>query len=86
VKKQVAMKTTGYKKLHVTAMLCIIANGNKLPPYVILNRNTVAKENFCLKICMDDMEVNGRLVWMFMGMSAWCIFGAMEYACNGCIL
>jgi hypothetical protein len=43
-KKQVAMKTTGYKKLHVTVMLYIIANGNKLPPNVILNRKTVAKE------------------------------------------
>jgi hypothetical protein len=43
----VAMKTTGYKKLYVTVMLCITANGNKLPPYITLNRKTVPKENFC---------------------------------------
>jgi hypothetical protein len=85
-KKQVAMKTTGYKKLCVTVMLCITANGNKLPPYVILNRKTVAKENFCLKKCMYDIRVNGRLAWMCVGMSDWCIMKTMEYACNGCIL
>jgi hypothetical protein len=45
--KQVAKKTTGYKKLHVTVMLCITANGNKLTPHIILNRKTVQKENFC---------------------------------------
>jgi hypothetical protein len=41
------MKTTGYGKLHVTVMLCITANGNELPLYVILNRRTMTKENFC---------------------------------------
>jgi hypothetical protein len=45
--KQVAMKTTGYEKLHVTVMLCVTTNGNKLPPYVILNRKAVPKEHFC---------------------------------------
>jgi hypothetical protein len=29
--KQVAMKTKDYKKLHVTVILGITANGNKLP-------------------------------------------------------
>jgi hypothetical protein len=43
--KQVAMKTTGYEMLHVTVVLCITANDNKLPPYIILNRKTVPKEN-----------------------------------------
>jgi hypothetical protein len=42
-----AMKTTCYKKLCVTVMLCTTADGNKLLPCIILNRKTVAKENFC---------------------------------------
>jgi hypothetical protein len=45
------MKTTGCEKLHVTVVLCITtANDNKLPPYVILNRKAVPKENFCKDI------------------------------------
>jgi hypothetical protein len=45
--KQGAMKTTGYRKLRVTVILCITTNGNELPPYVILNRKTMPKEIFC---------------------------------------
>jgi hypothetical protein len=45
-KKQVAVKTTGYGKLRVTVMQHIPTNGNKLPPYVILNRKTVPKKIF----------------------------------------
>jgi hypothetical protein len=51
--QQVAMKTTGYRKLRVTVMLCITTNGNKLPPYVILNRRTMPKENFCKDIIVQ---------------------------------
>jgi hypothetical protein len=40
------MKTTGYKKLSVTVMLCITANGNKLPPYVMLKRKAVSRKDF----------------------------------------
>jgi hypothetical protein len=40
------MKTTGYEKLRDSVMLCITANGTKLP-YIILNKKTVPKENFC---------------------------------------
>jgi hypothetical protein len=42
-KKLVAMKTTGYETLCVTVMLCITAKGNKLPPYIILNRRCSKK-------------------------------------------
>jgi hypothetical protein len=45
--EQMAMKTTSCGKLYVIVMLCITANGNELPPYIILNRKTVPKENFC---------------------------------------
>jgi hypothetical protein len=41
--KQVEMKTTGYKQLGVTVMLCITANVNKLPPHIILNTKTGQK-------------------------------------------
>jgi hypothetical protein len=44
--KQMAIKITGYEKLHVTVMLCITANDNTLPPCIILTRKTVPKENF----------------------------------------
>jgi hypothetical protein len=44
--KQVAIKTTGYKKLHVTAMLCTTINCNKLPPYIILDRETGQQKIF----------------------------------------
>jgi hypothetical protein len=45
--KEVAMKTMSYKNLRVTVMLCITTNGNKLSPYIILNRKALPKENFC---------------------------------------
>jgi hypothetical protein len=88
--KQMAMKTTGYKKLHFTVMLYITANGNKLPPYAILNRKMAPKENFCKDVivqplppkCMDDIGVNGRLTWIYVGTSALCVNNATKYACN----
>jgi hypothetical protein len=48
----------GYGKLHVTVMLCITANGNKLPPYV-LNRKTVPKENFCKDVIVQAQKMYG---------------------------
>lgn len=39
------MKSTGNEKLRVTVMLAVVANGNKLPPYIILHRKTLPKEN-----------------------------------------
>jgi hypothetical protein len=60
-RKKVAMKITGCKKLRVTVMLCVTTDGSKLLPHVILNRKTVARENFPPKKCMEDIGVNGRL-------------------------
>jgi hypothetical protein len=57
--KQVAMKTTGYETLHVTPMLCITANNNKLPLYVILNRKTVKKQNFCKDVIVWAKKMHG---------------------------
>jgi hypothetical protein len=58
----VAMKPTGYEKLCVTTsiMLCITADGNNLPQYVILNRKTVPKENFCKNVIIQTQ----KNVWM----------------------
>jgi hypothetical protein len=61
------MKNTDYEKLCVTVMIYIYiyktANGNKLPPYLVLNKNTVTKENVCKDVinssgpkkCMDGI-------------------------------
>jgi hypothetical protein len=84
--KQVAMKSKGYEKLRVTVMLCMNANGNTLPTYVILNRKTTLKENLCRDVirslgptkCMDHIAAMGRMAWMCMGMSAWCINKATD--------
>jgi hypothetical protein len=54
--EQVAVKTTGYEVLRITVMLCITANDNKLPPYVLLNRRTVPKENFCNNVTVPAQK------------------------------
>jgi hypothetical protein len=40
----VAVKTSGHVKMHVTVMLAVLADGSKLPPYMILNRKNMPKE------------------------------------------
>jgi hypothetical protein len=52
-----AVKTTDCEMLCITVMLCITANDNKLPPYVIFNRRTVPKENFWKTV----LDVNGNI-------------------------
>jgi hypothetical protein len=42
--KSVAVKTSGYEKMSVTLMLAVLAYGSKLPPYVVLNRKNMPKE------------------------------------------
>ena len=44
--KEVKISSTGYKKLHITVMLSITADGHKLPPFLILKRKTIPKEKF----------------------------------------
>jgi hypothetical protein len=50
------MKTTGYEKLCDAVMLSITANGNKLPPYIILNRKTVTKDNSCKDVVVQAQK------------------------------
>jgi hypothetical protein len=42
----VQVRTMGAKKQYCTIMLAITANGQKLPPYVLLKRKMMAKEKF----------------------------------------
>ncbi|TWW54824.1 Pogo transposable element with KRAB domain [Takifugu flavidus] len=42
--KSVILKSTGNEKSRVTVMLACLADGTKLPPYVVLKRKTVPKE------------------------------------------
>lgn len=44
--KTVTIKTTGNEKLRVSVMLTALADGTKLPPYMILKRKTMPKEKF----------------------------------------
>ena len=39
--KSVLVKTTGSEKMRVTVMLCALADGRKLPPFVILKRKNL---------------------------------------------
>jgi hypothetical protein len=40
-------------------MLCTTTNGNELPPYVILNRKTVPKENVCKDVIVQAQKMHG---------------------------
>lgn len=40
---QVILRTTGNEKARITVMLACTADGRKLPPYIILNRKTMPK-------------------------------------------
>lgn len=54
--KQVIIKTTGHEKSRITVMLCVTADRGKLPPYVILNRKMIPKENFGQDIIIRAQE------------------------------
>jgi len=41
--KEVSVATTGHKRSNFTVVLCITADGSKLPPMVIFKRKTVPK-------------------------------------------
>ncbi|XP_077484191.1 zwilch kinetochore protein isoform X3 [Amblyomma americanum] len=72
-KKSVFVRTTGAERQRFTVMLCVTADGWKLPPYVILKRKTIPKGVFPkgIVVCaqekgwMDDELVLGwvKSVW-----------------------
>lgn len=45
-KKSVAVRTTGAERQRCTVMLCVTADGRKLPPYVVLKRKRIPNEVF----------------------------------------
>jgi hypothetical protein len=42
--KSILIKTSDNEKMRVTVMLTVLADGTKLPPYVILNRKAMPEE------------------------------------------
>lgn len=54
--KTVSIKSTGNEKMRCTVMLCITADGNKLPPYIVMKRKTMPKEKFSKKIFVRVQE------------------------------
>jgi hypothetical protein len=59
--KEIKIRSTGYEKQLVMVMLCITADGHKLPPYVILNRKTIPKNEMFAKDVIVRAQKNG---WM----------------------
>jgi hypothetical protein len=57
--QKVKITTTSYEKQHVMVMLCITADGLKLPPYIILNCKMISKNEMFLKdviVCAHKMD------------------------------
>lgn len=42
--REVRLRTTCYKKQRVTVVLCVAADGRKLPPYIILKCKNMPKD------------------------------------------
>ena len=40
-------------------MPCVTTGGNKLPPFVILNRKTLQREHFCEDVAVCAQKVRG---------------------------
>jgi hypothetical protein len=80
--KEVKMLTTGYEKHRVTVMLCVTADGCKLPPYLIFKRKTVPKREIFPKdviICANEkgwMTESMMLDWVPM------VWGRRPGACR----
>jgi len=51
--KSMVMKTMGNYKLQITVMFAVLADGSKLPTYMILSHKTVPKEQPHSRICQQ---------------------------------
>lgn len=63
--KTVSVKTTGNEKMRVTVMLTVLADGRKLPPFIILNRKTMPKEKLPTGLivrCQEKGWMNSELM------------------------
>ena len=57
--KWVTLRTGGNKKLRYTVMLCIMADGTKLPPYIILKRKRIPRVD--IKGVIVQVQQAGRM-------------------------
>jgi hypothetical protein len=57
--KRVTMRNTDYEKQHVTVMLCITADGHKLPPHIFLNRRITPRMIRSLKMLCARTKIGG---------------------------
>ena len=55
--KSVVVKTTGYRRINVTAMLAVLADGSKLPLHVILIAKQCLRSS-CLEESLSDANLN----------------------------
>lgn len=59
--KEVKLRSTGYEKHRITVMLCVTADGKKLPAYIILTRKTIPKKEIFPSDVIVRAQGNG---WM----------------------
>jgi hypothetical protein len=67
--KTITIKTYGHEKTHYTVVLSCCADGTKLPPMIILKRNTVPKDKIPQGIVLHVqekgwMDENGMKLWL----------------------
>jgi hypothetical protein len=75
------MKTTGDRKLSVAVMLCITANGNKLPPYMTLKQKDIAKRKYlqkCNSMGPKNAWMASELMEDWLGCVWECLSGALS--------
>lgn len=65
--KEVKVLSTGYKKQRVTVMLAVLADGSKLPPYLILKRKLVPKNETFPKDVVVRAQEKGWMTSDMMG-------------------
>ena len=69
-KKSIIIKTQNQEKLRISALLCILANGSKLPSYLIYKGN---EDSTLLKKVLDTNEfVKNKKVFYTFNENAWC--------------
>lgn len=59
--REVKVRTFGYEKQQVTVMLCITADGRKLPPYIILKRKNMPKNETFPQDVIVRVQEKGRM-------------------------
>lgn len=74
-KKSIIVKTQNKEKLRISALLCILADGSKLSPYLIYKGN---EDSTLLKKVLDTNEfVKNKKVFYTFNENEWCIAEVM---------